>query len=125
MTAQTLAPIIAKRVRYKALRQAAAAAGDGEASARWDRRQDAIKWLLVCCFGYLGYRNARFGRIEAHEATCAFSREKLLQCARRSAEDARLSRCCTRSSIACGSAAGGDARGDRRAAARKSTRRPS
>jgi len=30
-------------------------------------------------FGYLGYRNARFGRIEAHEAVTAFSREKLLQ----------------------------------------------
>ncbi|MBI3950001.1 MAG: hypothetical protein HY314_06055 [Acidobacteria bacterium] len=31
------------------------------------------------CFGYLGYRNARFGRIEAHEAVTAFGREKLLQ----------------------------------------------
>ena len=30
-------------------------------------------------FGYLGYRNARFGRIEAHEAVTAFGREKLLQ----------------------------------------------
>ena len=30
-------------------------------------------------FGYLGYRNARFGRIEAHESTTAFAREKLLQ----------------------------------------------
>jgi DNA polymerase elongation subunit (family B) len=31
------------------------------------------------CFGYLGYRNARFGRIESHEAVTAFGREKLLQ----------------------------------------------
>ncbi len=30
-------------------------------------------------FGYLGYRNARYGRIEAHEATTAFSREMLLR----------------------------------------------
>ncbi len=30
-------------------------------------------------FGYLGYRNARFGRIEAHEAVTAFAREMLLQ----------------------------------------------
>ncbi len=30
-------------------------------------------------FGFLGYRNARFGRIEAHEATTAFSREMLLR----------------------------------------------
>jgi hypothetical protein len=32
----------------------------------------------VTCFGYLGYKNARFGRIEAHEAINAFGREKLL-----------------------------------------------
>jgi DNA polymerase-2 len=35
--------------------------------------------MLVTSFGYLGYRNARFGRIEAHEAVTAFGREKLLQ----------------------------------------------
>jgi DNA polymerase-2 len=34
--------------------------------------------MLVTSFGYLGYRNARFGRIEAHEAVTAFGREKLL-----------------------------------------------
>ena len=42
------------------------------------QRQTALKWLLVVCFGFLGYRNARFGRIEAHEATTAWGREKLL-----------------------------------------------
>lgn len=31
------------------------------------------------CFGYLGYRNARFGRIEAHEAVTAYAREMLLR----------------------------------------------
>ncbi len=45
----------------------------------YDRKQVALKWMLVTCFGYLGYRNARFGRIEAHEAVTAFGREKLLQ----------------------------------------------
>ena len=45
----------------------------------YHRRQTALKWTLVTCFGYLGYRNARFGRIEAHEAVTAFGREKLLQ----------------------------------------------
>ncbi len=30
-------------------------------------------------FGYLGYRNARFGRIEAHEAVTAYAREMLLR----------------------------------------------
>jgi DNA polymerase-2 len=33
---------------------------------------------LVTCFGYLGYKNARFGRIEAHEAVTAYGREALL-----------------------------------------------
>jgi len=45
----------------------------------YDRKQTALKWMLVTCFGYLGYRNARFGKIEAHEAVTAFGREKLLQ----------------------------------------------
>jgi DNA polymerase-2 len=41
-------------------------------------RRAALKWLLVCCFGYTGYKNARFGKIEAHEAINALAREKLL-----------------------------------------------
>jgi DNA polymerase-2 len=43
------------------------------------RRAAALKWLLVVCFGYLGYKNARFGKIESHEAVTAWSRELLLQ----------------------------------------------
>jgi len=35
--------------------------------------------LTANSFGYLGYRNARFGRIEAHEAVTAYSREMLLR----------------------------------------------
>ena len=42
-------------------------------------RTSALKWLLVVCFGYLGYKNARFGRIEAHEAVTAISREVMMQ----------------------------------------------
>src|SRR2546427_12902392 len=38
----------------------------------------SLKWLLVCCFGYTGYKNARFGKIEAHEAINAVARETLL-----------------------------------------------
>jgi DNA polymerase-2 len=45
----------------------------------YHRKQTALKWMLVTSFGYLGYRNARFGRIEAHEAVTAFGRESLLQ----------------------------------------------
>ncbi len=46
-----------------------------------NRRQSALKWILVTCFGYLGYRNARFGRIESHESVTAFARHNLLKAA--------------------------------------------
>jgi DNA polymerase elongation subunit (family B) len=35
--------------------------------------------MLVTCFGYLGYKNARFGRIEAHETVNAYSRDAILR----------------------------------------------
>lgn len=79
LVSRALAPIIEKRRRYKKLRGEARASGDAVAAARYDHCQDALKWMLVCCFGYLGYRNARFGRIEAHEAVSAWSREILLR----------------------------------------------
>ncbi|WP_028951109.1 DNA polymerase domain-containing protein [Sulfurihydrogenibium subterraneum] len=43
-----------------------------------EKRQIALKWLLVVSFGYLGYKNAIFGRIESHEATTAIGRMMLL-----------------------------------------------
>ncbi len=44
-----------------------------------DGRSSAIKWILVSCFGYQGFSNAKFGRIECHEAINAFAREILLE----------------------------------------------
>lgn len=41
-------------------------------------RADAIKWILVSCFGYQGSSNAKFGRIECHEAINAYARKILL-----------------------------------------------
>ncbi|MEM2726986.1 MAG: type B DNA-directed DNA polymerase [Archaeoglobaceae archaeon] len=38
-----------------------------------------LKWLLVTCFGYTGYRNAKFGRIEVHEEICRIGREILIR----------------------------------------------
>ena len=67
---RVVAPIIERRRELKLQRQ-----HKGDA---FDLRQNALKWLLVTCFGYTGYRNARFGRIEAHEAICAWSRDLLL-----------------------------------------------
>ncbi|VVB71855.1 DNA polymerase 1 [uncultured archaeon] len=38
-----------------------------------------LKWMLVTCFGYTGYRNAKFGQIQVHERITALSREILMQ----------------------------------------------
>ncbi|MGA6827242.1 DNA polymerase domain-containing protein [Nitrospira sp. NS4] len=73
---RTLAPLLDKRARYKRLM---AATSNVAARATLDQRQTALKWLLVVSFGYLGYKNARFGRIEAHESVTAYSRDILLQ----------------------------------------------
>jgi DNA polymerase elongation subunit (family B) len=71
---RTLRPILKLREELKAR---AKEVGPEEAGQYKDR-QNALKWMLVTCFGYLGYKNARFGRIEAHEAVTAHGRDKLL-----------------------------------------------
>ena len=86
---RTLKPLLARRAWLKRMAKELDSGlqiadceiekGRKEKKEGYDRRQTAIKWTLVTCFGYLGYRNARFGRIEAHEAVTAFGREKLLQ----------------------------------------------
>ncbi|WP_284014746.1 type B DNA-directed DNA polymerase [Halobaculum litoreum] len=43
-----------------------------------EARSSAIKWILVSCFGYQGFSNAKFGRIECHESINAIARELLL-----------------------------------------------
>jgi DNA polymerase I len=53
-------------------------AEDPERLADLEGRSGAIKWILVSCFGYQGFSNAKFGRIECHEAINAFAREILL-----------------------------------------------
>jgi len=81
----TLAPLLEKRI---ALKTRLANTPAWRPERRLDQtRSAAHKWLLVTCFGYLGYQNARFGRIEAHEAVTAFGREALLR-AKDAAEDA-------------------------------------
>jgi len=50
-----------------------------------EERSQAIKWILVASFGYLGYRNSKFGKIEAYELVTYFARKTL----RRAMEVAR------------------------------------
>jgi len=73
----TLKPLLEKRI---ALKQRALSLPKWDPRRRKDKaRSSAHKWLLVTCFGYLGYKNARFGRIEAHEAVTTWGREALLR----------------------------------------------
>ena len=71
---RTLRPILQLRAALKARAKEL----PPEAARPYKQRQTALKWMLVTCFGYLGYKNARFGRIEAHEAVTAYGRDKLL-----------------------------------------------
>ncbi|MHA1646072.1 MAG: DNA polymerase domain-containing protein [Promethearchaeota archaeon] len=65
---------LTKRIKYKKLSKGK----KGKEAAKYRKMEEALKWILVVCFGYLGFRNARFGRIEAHQTVCAFAREFLL-----------------------------------------------
>lgn len=75
ITSRVVERLIAKRQQWKLLQRTAPA----EQARSYQVRRDALKWLLVCCFGYTGYKNARFGKIEAHEAINAMARETLLR----------------------------------------------
>ncbi len=68
---QSLDILLKRRKSYKRQKRETR---DEETRTIYDQRQSALKWILVCSFGYLGFKNARFGKIDAHIATCAFSR---------------------------------------------------
>lgn len=76
---KTLGLLLNKRLKYKGLIREVE---DANVKHAYNMRQAALKWILVTCFGYLGYRNARFGKVDAHIAVCAFARDSLLKTAR-------------------------------------------
>ena len=61
--------ILEKQLYYKKFRKI---------NKSFDQLQKTLKWILVTSFGYQGFRNARFGRIEAHESINAYARHSLL-----------------------------------------------
>lgn len=71
--------LLKKRAHYKDKRNSTT---DPELKRIYDARQTALKWVLVTSFGYLGFNNAKFGRIDAHIAVCAFDRQIILQTVR-------------------------------------------
>jgi hypothetical protein len=66
LVAEAMAQVVDRRDKTRRLAQL----GDPEQRLR----ESAIKWLLVASFGYLGYRNSKFGKIEAYECVTALSR---------------------------------------------------
>ncbi len=66
-----------KRAQYKQLRTT-----NSKNLNRYESRQAALKWILVTSFGYLGFNNAKFGRIDAHIAVCAWDRMLLIETSR-------------------------------------------
>lgn len=77
LISQTLSPLLEKRLELK--KRLATLPRYDPRRRHYKACASAHKWLLVTCFGYLGYKNARFGRIEAHEAVTAYGREALLR----------------------------------------------
>jgi DNA polymerase-2 len=70
--------IVEKRMKYKRLEQTS----EGDELARYQGRRNALKWIGVSSFGYLGFNNAKFGRIDAHIGVCAWDRKVLVDAAR-------------------------------------------
>lgn len=75
---QSLVLPLTKRYKYKKLKEL-------ETNPRMKRayaeRAAALKWVLVCCFGYLSFRHAKFMKIDAHIAVCSVARRTLLDAA--------------------------------------------
>ena len=63
--ASALKHLLERRLFYKSVR------GISETFAR---RDAALKWMLLTSFGYTGYKNAKFGKIEIHESITAMGR---------------------------------------------------
>ena len=65
-----IAPLLDLRIKTKQLKKL---------DQKYSGMDSVLKWMLVTCFGYTGYKNAKFGQIEVHEQICAISREHLMR----------------------------------------------
>ncbi|HLF07200.1 MAG TPA: DNA polymerase domain-containing protein, partial [Thermoplasmata archaeon] len=65
LTARVLERVITRRLWYKKRKRD---------SPRYAACNETLKWVGVVSFGYQGYKNHRFGRIECHEAINAWAR---------------------------------------------------
>ncbi len=68
--AEVLDPLLRLRIKTKSLKKK---------DSRYEGVDSILKWMLVTCFGYTGYRNAKFGRIEVHEEINRIGRDILIR----------------------------------------------
>src|SRR5438445_385674 len=71
---RVLKALIERRRYYKKMKKE-----PGPLQDIYTGRDTILKWTLVTSFGYQGYKNARFGRIECHEAINAYARNILVR----------------------------------------------
>src|SRR5437773_2489416 len=70
---RVLKPLIERRRYYKKMKKE-----PGPLRDVYTGRDTILKWTLVTAFGYQAYSNARFGRIECHEAINSYARDILV-----------------------------------------------
>ncbi|MHA2158348.1 MAG: DNA polymerase domain-containing protein [Candidatus Thorarchaeota archaeon] len=73
IVSESLKLLVDRRMAFKSLIEG------GQDAKRYEFIQNTLKGVLVSCFGYLGFKNAKFGRVEAHTAVTALSREVMLK----------------------------------------------
>ena len=75
----SLKTVLDRRLEYKKRKNLCISNNDEYLKNCYDNRQTALKWILVTSFGYLGFSNSKFGRIDAHITVCAFARDILMK----------------------------------------------
>ncbi len=73
IVSESLELLVERRTAFKKLIEG------GKDAKKYEHIQNTLKGVLVSCFGYLGFKNAKFGRVEAHTAVTALAREVMLQ----------------------------------------------
>jgi DNA polymerase elongation subunit (family B) len=76
MVPKTVDLALTKRLSYKRLRDQTR---DPHLRMVYEGRQVALKWILVTCFGYLGFSNSKFGTVDGHIGVCAYARDAFLK----------------------------------------------
>ncbi len=72
---EVLRPLVEDRARYKQEVKDA----EGQREKFLQGSIDAIKWILVSCFGYMGHAHASYGAIKCHQAINAYDRKIMLE----------------------------------------------